>query len=74
MVAIHQSRIITFNMPSAVTPEGANALKTWKRPEKTSQDLPWANIKVIDLAKFDAPGGKQELAEELRQAVSVPDI
>ena len=52
-------------MPSAAT----NSLPKWQRPQKTTQDLPWADIKVLDLSKFDKPGGKQELAEELRQAV-----
>lgn len=51
-------------MPSAV-PD----LPKWQRPQKTKQLLPWADIKVLDLGKFDKPGGKQELAEELRQAV-----
>lgn len=51
-------------MPSAV-PE----LPKWQRPQKTKQDLPWADIKVLDLSKFGEPDGKQELAEELRQAV-----
>lgn len=56
-------------MPSAVLPQGATPATSWKRPQKTSHDLPWADIKVIDLSKYDAPGGKKELAEELREAV-----
>lgn len=56
-------------MPSVVLPEAAG-LPKWQRPNKTKETLPWADIKVIDMAKFDNPGGKQELAEELRQAVS----
>ncbi|KAF6820866.1 flavonol synthase [Colletotrichum musicola] len=55
-------------MPSAVSPEPA-PLPKWQRPAKTAQDLPWADIKVIDIGKFDQPGGKKQLAEELRQAV-----
>lgn len=55
-------------MPSAVSE--TPALPKWKRPAKTTYDIPWADIKVLDLSKFDKPGGKQELAEELRQAVS----
>ncbi|PKS06147.1 hypothetical protein jhhlp_007464 [Lomentospora prolificans] len=54
-------------MPSAVSE--TPALPKWKRPAKTTYDIPWADIKVLDLSKFDKPGGKQELAEELRQAV-----
>ena len=46
-------------------------LPRWQRPEKTSHDLPWADIRVLDLAKFDDEnGGKERLVEELRSAVS----
>jgi hypothetical protein len=41
----------------------------WHRPEKTSHDLPWANIKTIDMSLYDQPGGKTTLAEELREGV-----
>jgi hypothetical protein len=51
-----------FIMPSAIPP--------WKRPAKTKVDLPWADISVIDISTFNEPGGKQKLAEQLRQAVS----
>ncbi|CRK27009.1 hypothetical protein BN1723_013921 [Verticillium longisporum] len=56
-------------MSAAVKSNGTLALPEWKRPEKTKNELPWADIKTIDLQKFDLPGGKQELAEELRDAV-----
>ncbi|KAG7150198.1 UPF0676 protein like [Verticillium longisporum] len=55
-------------MSAAVKSNGTLALPEWKRPEKTKNELPWADIKTIDLQKFDLPGGKQELAEELRDA------
>ena len=58
-------------MPSAVSPEPL-PLPKWKRPSKTNEDLDWADIKVIDLSTFDEPGGKQKLAEELRDAVGKP--
>lgn len=54
-----------LKMPSATT----DSLPKWQRPQKTKENLPWADIKVLDLSKFDQPGGKHELAEELRQAV-----
>jgi len=44
-------------------------LRKWERPMETTDDLDWANLSAIDLSKFDAPGGKNILAEELRQAV-----
>ncbi|KAF2677846.1 2OG-Fe(II) oxygenase superfamily protein [Lentithecium fluviatile CBS 122367] len=52
-------------MPSIVPPP----LPRWKRPQKTAENLDWAEIKVIDLAHFDELGHKQELAEQLRDAV-----
>lgn len=55
-------------MPSAIS-QGP-ALPKWERPSPTSEKLDWADIKVIDLSNFDAPGEKQRLAEELRNAVS----
>src|SRR5690242_6931795 len=55
-------------MLSAVTPEPPSIPK-WKRPGHTAKQLDWADIKVIDLSTFDAPGGKKKLAEELRYAV-----
>jgi gibberellin 2-oxidase len=56
-------------MPSAVSPDSLPIPK-WKRPGKTNEDLDWADIKVIDLSTFNNPGGKEKLAEELRDAVS----
>lgn len=60
-----------FDMSAAVKSNGTLVLPKWKRPEKTKNKLPWADIKTIDLQKFDLPGGKQELAEELRDAVRI---
>lgn len=58
-------------MPAAVSPEPL-PLPKWDRPAKTTEELDWADIKVIDLSTFDEPGGKQKLAEDLREAVSNP--
>ncbi|KAH7320676.1 flavonol synthase [Stachybotrys elegans] len=55
--------------PSSVALTSPPSLSKWNRPEKTKLDLPWADIKVLDLGKFDEPGGKQQLAEELRGAI-----
>ena len=52
-------------MPSAVP----FSLPNWKRPSKTTEEVPWADIKIIDLGKFDKPGEKERLAAELRDAV-----
>lgn len=56
-------------MPTALKPSEELPLPKWERPAKTAYDLPWAKIKVLDLSTFDVPGGKQKLAEELRDAV-----
>jgi hypothetical protein len=55
-------------MPSALSPEPL-PLPQWKRPPKTRSDLEWADISVIDISTFDEAGGKERLAEKLRNAV-----
>jgi hypothetical protein len=55
-------------MPSATYQEPP-AIPKWKRPSKTTVNLNWADIKVIDISTFDEPDGKQKLAEDLRDAV-----
>lgn len=45
-------------------------VKPWVRPNKTSEDLEWADLPKIDLSLFDQPGGKQELANHLLDAVT----
>jgi gibberellin 2-oxidase len=57
-------------MAPALLTAGVPSIPHWKRPEKTTADLPWADIKVIDLSTYDLPGGKERLAEDLREAVS----
>lgn len=54
---------------SSVTTMVAPAIPLWTRPTKTEENLDWADIKIVDLSKFEKPGGKHELAEELRDAV-----
>ncbi|KAI9708665.1 MAG: hypothetical protein M1820_003883 [Bogoriella megaspora] len=54
-------------MPSAVPQD--IPLPKWAYPEKTKYDLAWADLSVIDLSSYDEPGGKERLAEQLRQAV-----
>jgi hypothetical protein len=59
-------------MPSIVpsTTSHPPSLPKWERPDKTNENLDWADIKVIDLSHFDSPREKQNLAEQLRDAVS----
>lgn len=56
----------TFQVPSKLS------IEPWSRPKKTEEDLDWAPLTTIDLARFDEPGGKQELAQQLYDAVSLP--
>lgn len=37
---------------------------------ETAADLPWADLIAIDLSKFDKPGGRQQLAAQLKHAIS----
>lgn len=63
--------------PSATGPIESQAatrnrilVKPWSRPAPTSEDLDWAPLVKIDLSRFDEPGGKQELAKQLYDAVT----
>lgn len=47
-------------------------IEKWVRPEPTKENLEWAPLSTIDLSRFDEPGGKQELAKQLYDAVSRP--
>ena len=71
--SLHSSFAIPFTMLSAIFPD-APALPKWERPKKTSVDLDWAEISVVDISSFDAPGGKEKLADELRHAVRKSEI
>ncbi|KAM0817945.1 putative Gibberellin 2-oxidase [Seiridium cardinale] len=45
-------------------------VKPWSRPQVTSEKLAWADLPKIDLSRFDEPGGKRELADQLYEAVT----
>jgi hypothetical protein len=45
-------------------------IKPWSRPQPTTENLEWAPLVKIDLSRFDEPGGKQELAKQLYDAVT----
>jgi isopenicillin N synthase-like dioxygenase len=42
----------------------------WDRPEPTQCELDYADLTNIDLSKFDAEGGKLELVETIRHALT----
>lgn len=45
-------------------------VKQWVSPKETKEDLDWADLTVLDISSFDEPGGKQKLADQLKQAVN----
>ncbi|KIW93659.1 uncharacterized protein Z519_06264 [Cladophialophora bantiana CBS 173.52] len=45
-------------------------VKPWARPAETTEKLDWAPLTTIDLSRFDEPGGKQELAKQLYDALT----
>lgn len=55
-------------MPSS-EPVDASPKSTYWQPEETSENLDWADLVTLDFSKFDEPGGKQQLATELYEAV-----
>lgn len=36
---------------------------------ETTYELDWADLATLDLSKFDIPGGKQQLAVQLHNAI-----
>lgn len=59
---------LSSTMPTAVHNSPPD-LPQWKRPAKTTESLPWADISIIDISTFEEPGAKEKLAEQLRNAV-----
>ncbi|KIW29596.1 uncharacterized protein PV07_05402 [Cladophialophora immunda] len=46
------------------------SLPKWNQVPETTHELDWADLVTLDLSKFDQPGGKQELATQLFDAVN----
>lgn len=62
---------IAIETPAASQLHDSKVLvKPWTRPTKTSENLEYAELPKIDLSRFDEPGGKQELAKKLYDAVT----
>ncbi|KAI1615227.1 gibberellin 2-oxidase [Exophiala viscosa] len=61
--------IATEDPVSHVSPSQV-LVKPWNRPAETKENLEWAPLTKIDLSRFDEPGGKQELAKQLYDAVT----
>lgn len=62
---------IALEIPSPqATINKTTLVKPWTRPKQTSEDLDWAELPELDLSRFDEPGGKQELAHQLHDAIT----
>jgi isopenicillin N synthase-like dioxygenase len=59
---------IALETPQTSSPQ--LLIKPWSRPQQTKEPLDWAPLATIDLSRFDEPGGKQELAAQLYDAVT----
>ncbi|KAL4746867.1 hypothetical protein BDW72DRAFT_197280 [Aspergillus terricola var. indicus] len=57
-------------MPTTVIDTSATP---YVQAPETSESLDWADLRTLDLAKYDLPGGKQELAAELTKAIEDVD-
>ncbi|KAK3725383.1 hypothetical protein LTR37_000353 [Vermiconidia calcicola] len=44
-------------------------IEPYRQPEESRHDLPWADLITLDLSQFEYPGGKQKLANQLKDAV-----
>jgi isopenicillin N synthase-like dioxygenase len=44
-------------------------LPKYEQVAESKYDLDWADLITLDLSKFDAPGGKEQLAAQLKDAV-----
>ncbi|PVI00189.1 gibberellin 2-oxidase [Periconia macrospinosa] len=60
--------------PGLVDPSPSTSEKlpidSWARPKQTTEVLDYAPLATIDLSRFDEPGGKQELAKTLYDALT----
>lgn len=61
---------IALDSNSSPSTDKTILVKPWTRPEPTKEPLEWATLPTIDLSRFDEPGGKQDLASQLYDAVT----
>ena len=69
---------ISFNQTAAMSQtqietlaldRSSSIITQYTQALETSYDLDWADLATLDLSKFHAPGGKQELAVQLQKAI-----
>ena len=72
-----QTSTITQKLANLLTPSKEEPIRygTAEHPystlPETTEDLPWADLITLELSKFDEPGGKQFLANQLKEAVKL---
>ncbi|KAK3053125.1 hypothetical protein LTR09_005751 [Extremus antarcticus] len=50
-------------------PTNYKSIPKYEQVAETTTELDWADLVTLDLSKFDAPGGKEQLAAQLKDAV-----
>ncbi|KAJ5950056.1 hypothetical protein N7454_001640 [Penicillium verhagenii] len=58
----------TLTQPPTSVPQGSD-IPTYHQVPETSYDLDWADLATLDLSQFDQPGGKEQLAKQLFDAI-----
>ncbi|KAI3215137.1 hypothetical protein DTO012A9_10313 [Penicillium roqueforti] len=58
----------TLTQPPAPVPTGSD-IPTYSQVPETTFDLDWADLATLDLSVFDQPGGKEQLAKQLFEAI-----
>jgi len=53
----------------STTTQTVTELPRYEQVAESKHELDWADLVTLDLSKFDSPGGKQELASQLKEAV-----
>ena len=56
-------------MAAAVQSMPQTPLPKYVQEKESTYDLDWASLVTLDMSQFDAPGGKQSLASQLKDAV-----
>ncbi|KAI8627212.1 2OG-Fe(II) oxygenase superfamily protein [Xylariaceae sp. FL1651] len=56
-------------MATEIRTAPGTTLPKYQQPAESKYELDWAELATLDLSQFDAPGGKQRLANQLRDAV-----
>ena len=54
---------------STTSAERLGKIPQYTQVPETVHELDWAELATLDLSKFDSSGGKQELAQQLQNAI-----